>query len=66
MNEHVEQLRASGFGVVEDGDAVIVVSESDRQERAAINYADSPTIAKRYDSAKQAVEILLPEIALSR
>lgn len=61
MNEHVETLRASGFGVVEDGHAVIVISEIGRQEHASINYSDSPTIARRYESAELAIRILLGE-----
>lgn len=59
MNEYIELLRARGFGVVEDGSAVIVISDNERQERIGIKYTDSPTIAKRYESAKQAVQILL-------
>jgi hypothetical protein len=47
---NVERLRAHGFNVIEDGSAVIVISDNDKQERTTANYSDSPTVARRYET----------------
>lgn len=60
--DFVSELRAGGFRLVEDGSAVIVIGSRERiPVDRPINARDliSPTRARRFESARIAVQVLL-------